>query len=316
MESFSNRKKNMNILVTGGLGHIGSKLIRSLIADRDKNIVIVDSLLTLKEISIFGLELHQIKFYAESIETFVQNSIHNHSYDLVIHLAARTFPSESNKEVLYENNYTNTVSLVNYCLENQVPIIFPSSCSVYYGTGGNVNEESHIKKGISRYSDQKIMEEKFIIEAGNLGLKYLILRLGTIHGVSSGIRFHTAVNKFCFDAVLNKQIEVWSGALSSYKPYLALEDFASMIKFAIHLEFYPNKIFNLVTNTYSVLQIKEFIEESIGYKIRVKTLPTNLGSDKSLHVSTNEIQKHGFTFQGSIRKDIEETINLLRRQIV
>ena len=41
MESFSYGKKNMNILVTGGLGHIGSKLIRNLIADRNKNIVIV-----------------------------------------------------------------------------------------------------------------------------------------------------------------------------------------------------------------------------------------------------------------------------------
>ena len=39
--------------------------------------------------------------------------------------------------------------------------------------------------------------------------KFITLRFGTIAGLSRGIRFHTAVNKFCLNASLNLPIPVW-----------------------------------------------------------------------------------------------------------
>ena len=38
---------------------------------------------------------------------------------------------------------------------------------------------------------------------------YCIMRFGTIFGMSDGMRFHTAINKFCYQAVLNKKITIW-----------------------------------------------------------------------------------------------------------
>ena len=55
-------------------------------------------------------------------------------------------------------------------------------------------------------------------------LKYNTFRFGTIAGVSKGIRFHTAVNKFCFNAALDKDINVYKTALNQYRPYLTLRD--------------------------------------------------------------------------------------------
>ena len=55
--------------------------------------------------------------------------------------------------------------------------------------------------------------------------KYYILRLGTILGFSKGIRFHTAVNKFCFQASLSQELTVWRTVLHQRRPYLILEDF-------------------------------------------------------------------------------------------
>ena len=58
----------------------------------------------------------------------------------------------------------------------------------------------------NHYNLSKIEEEKYIRRK----LKnYVILRLGTIVGVSNGMRFHTAVNKFCYQSSLNQPLTIW-----------------------------------------------------------------------------------------------------------
>ena len=56
-----------------------------------------------------------------------------------------------------------------------------------------------------------LMEEKLLKQAKNK-LKYVTFRFGTISGTSSGMRFHTAVNKFCLNAALNEPITVYKTA--------------------------------------------------------------------------------------------------------
>ena len=62
----------------------------------------------------------------------------------------------------------------------------------------------------SPYARTKINEERYIKK--NLK-KYIILRLGTIVGVSEGMRFHTAVNKFCYQASLNQPLTIWKNSM-------------------------------------------------------------------------------------------------------
>ena len=55
-------------------------------------------------------------------------------------------------------------------------------------------------------------------------IKFVTLRFGTIAGVSPGMRFHTAVNKFCLHSSINEPIEVYKTALNQYRPYLSIRD--------------------------------------------------------------------------------------------
>ena len=71
-------------------------------------------------------------------------------------------------------------------------------------------------------------------------LNYVILRFGTIYGVSKGMRFHTAVNRFCLDASLNKSISVYKTALNQFRPYLSLNDAFKLFKFTIENDFFKN----------------------------------------------------------------------------
>ena len=54
--------------------------------------------------------------------------------------------------------------------------------------------------------------------------KYITLRFGTIVGPSPGMRFHTAANKFCMQAFLDRPFAIWKTALFQYRPYLSIRD--------------------------------------------------------------------------------------------
>ena len=83
----------------------------------------------------------------------------------------------------------------------------------------------------SPYADTKIKEEAYLRDEKKLD--YVILRFGTIFGVSKGMRFHTAVNKFCWQVSLQKPITVWRTAITQKRPYLDLNDAKRAIIFII-----------------------------------------------------------------------------------
>ena len=98
------------------------------------------------------------------------------------------------------------------------------------------------------------MEEKMLQKVSK-NIKYITYRFGTISGISSGMRFHTAVNKFCLNASLNDDITVYKTALNQYRPYLSLKDAFKVFKFTIENDFFKNDIYNALSENCTVNQI-------------------------------------------------------------
>ena len=72
----------------------------------------------------------------------------------------------------------------------------------------------HVKKYLkpqSPYAQIKLIEEE-MLRKETKKIKYITYRFGTISGISSGMRFHTAVNKFCFNASIDEPITVYKTA--------------------------------------------------------------------------------------------------------
>ena len=124
-----------NILITGGLGHIGSKLIKEL--PLEYNLTVVDNLLTQRFCSLFNVG-RPIKFMDKCISDLTVNDLE--SIDIVIHLAAITDAANSFNNVKQtENiNLTLTSSFIDLCGEAKCKFIFPSSTSgrVIFVMGG------------------------------------------------------------------------------------------------------------------------------------------------------------------------------------
>ena len=97
----------MNILITGGLGHIGSFFLKNLKKIKNlKNVYVVDANFSNNFNSLFGKNLNKkVIFYLEDILSFNFNKIQK--IDYIIHLASHTNAENSlrKKKIYYNNNY-------------------------------------------------------------------------------------------------------------------------------------------------------------------------------------------------------------------
>lgn len=160
----------MKILVTGGLGFIGSHTVVEL-AKENHEVVIVDNLYNSKEEVLEKLEKitgKKFKFYKYDLtnkekvdEIFSQNN-----FDAVIHFAGYKAVGESVKEPLmyYSNNLISTMNLLDVMKKYNVKKIVFSSSATVYGEQAVPKYTETMKRGetTSPYGTTKAMIEKIL----------------------------------------------------------------------------------------------------------------------------------------------------------
>jgi len=306
----------MNICITGALGHIGSHLIRNLKVDSLDNIFLVDNLITQRYPSLFNLPLDknfkffQLDILSEYIEEIISNS------NVVIHLAAITDAESSfkNSELVYSVNYEGLKNIADLCAKYNVCLIFFSTTSVY-GSQSEMVDEDYPEAELcpqSPYAETKLLAEKYLLKLSKEGkLNSIILRLGTIFGYSIGMRFHTAVNKFVWQAVTGQEITVWRTALNQKRPYCGLNDCVNAINYIIDQRIFDNQIYNIVTVNLIVRDILDVIKEFIP-DIKIKFVDSPIMNQLSYCVSDKKSISRGFRYGDDIKKSIQEVIANLR----
>lgn len=306
----------MNLLITGGLGHIGSYLLRNIQSKtRIERIIVIDSLQTQRLSSLFNLPSSpEIKFIEKNIGKLTTKEVSSFgSIDCIIHLAATTDASGSidKHTELFQNNLGATNSVIELSSVLDIPMIFPSSTSVYGSQSALVDELCDELLPQSPYAECKLVEEQAVLAACALGMQGVVLRFGTIHGISPGMRFHTAVNRFCFQAANHLPLSVWKTALHQKRPYLSLDDASRAISHAIDEQLFVGEIYNVVTANHTVSQIIDAIELEIGQECIVEFVESQIMNQLSYEVSSEKFQDTGFIFKGSLQNDIRDTMRLL-----
>lgn len=307
----------MKIVITGALGHIGSYVLRELPEIFPQcDIILLDNLSTQRYSSLFDLpenaryQFHEMDVLEADLGPFIAKA------DVVIHLAAITnaAASFSNKDVVEHNNLNATIRIADACSESGVPLIHLSSTSVYGTQNETVDEACSDEelKPQSPYAETKLKEESYLRElSGKSDLSYVICRFGTICGVSKGMRFHTAVNKFCWQAVTKQPITVWRTALHQKRPYLTLVDTFKAICFIIQNKLFDGEIYNIVTANLTVNDILNYIKDTIP-EIQIEYVDTEIMNQLSYEVSSQKIRDAGLTFGDEMKTCIGETISLLK----
>jgi nucleoside-diphosphate-sugar epimerase len=158
----------------------------------------------------------------------------------------------------------------------------------------------------SPYAYCKIKEEKLIKK--NLSL-FSILRFGTIAGYSDGIRFHTAVNKFCFQVSMNYKLTIWKKFFLKKRPYLEINDCANSILFVINKNLFNGSLFDVVSENLTVKNIITFLRNIKN--IQIEFVSTKILNQFSYQVFSDLLLKKGFKFKGKIKNSIKEVMNKL-----
>jgi len=300
----------MNIIISGAFGHIGSFLINKFKNDKKiKNILLIDNFLTQRYSSYLKLNKKKFELVDKDLRDVDFKKIKK-KYDIFIHLAAITNAAESFqiRNKLKRNNFGATKKIVNYCKIKNIKLIFPSSTSVYGKKFEIINSSNNMKNlfAQSPYAESKILEEKYIRKKLK---KYTILRLGTIVGVSDGIRFHTAVNKFCYQASLKKPLTLCKKFYKKKRPYLTLKDCFKTINLVIKKNIFFGETLDVVTNNYTVEDIVKMIEKKI--QIKKKFVNTEILNQNSYEVISDKLIELGIHLKSNINEEIKKTLKIL-----
>ena len=307
----------MKIIVTGAIGHIGSYIIRDLgFFFPEADIVMIDNMMTQRFPSLFNLPAHgNYHFIEGDVSQMDLKSVFVGS-NVVIHLAAITDATGSidKAEKLEANNYQSTLRVAKACIEVDACLIALSSTSVYGTLKDQVDEncsEADLQPQ-SPYATTKLKEEELISNLTNKeGLKAIHCRFGTIFGASPGMRFHTAVNKFCWQAVMGQPITVWTTAYDQKRPYLDLLDASQAIIYIIKNNIFDGQIYNVLTHNSTVRQVVDTIREFVP-NLEIDFVDNRIMNQLSYEVLCDRFKSKGFVFSGNLRRGIEETIDLLK----
>ena len=308
----------MKIVVTGAIGHIGSYVIRDLgIQFPDAKIVMIDNMMTQRFPSLFNLPaVGNFHFIEGDVTDMDLNAVFSDT-NVVIHLAAITDAAGSfdRAEELEANNYQSTVKVANACVETGASLIALSSTSVY-GTQNDIVDEDCSEEELqpqSPYATTKLKEEELIAKlCKDKGLKAIHCRFGTIFGASAGMRFHTAVNKFCWQAAMGQPISVWSTAYDQKRPYLDLFDASRAISFIIENDIFDGRVYNVLTNNSTVREVVDVIREFVP-DLEVSFVDNKIMNQLSYEVLDDRFKSQGFVSAGSLKRGIGETISLLKQ---
>ena len=301
----------MNILITGAFGHIGSYFINHLKKNNQiKKIYIIDNNYSQK-FNLFLNKNFQNKIYFRIKDLAAKNSLENlPKIKIVIHLASATNAQESlkQKKFVYKNNYKSFINVVNFCKTNKCKLIHISSTSIYGSQSLLVDEKCKHLLPQSPYAEIKLKEENYLKKTK---INYITLRFGTIVGVSPGMRFHTAVNQFCYNAIMENPIKVWRTAIDQFRPYLSIKDAYKTIIFIINNNLFDREIYNIVTKNLTVRQVINLIRK-YKKKLNIEYTNSEIMNQLSYKVMTKKIKNKGLNLSKNIQLDIKETFKFFK----
>jgi len=290
-----------NILITGGLGYIGSHLVDRLNkSSNDIKIIIVDNLANSYQNDRKGFIFENIDI--NNLER-LDNVFNKYRIDFVFHLAALVDARESQLRPFeyFNTNVGGTINVLK-CIQkyNLKRFLFTSSCSIFGNTSGSVTEET-IPNPISIYGKTKLICENIIQEFSyEYQIESIVLRLFNVAGAHSGghigensKRKTRIITSVCNSVLQNKAFSIFGRNYKTKdgtcaRDYVHVEDVAeicekvmSTTRFNYKFNTFNVGSNNLVTNLDIVKEIENVTNQKINliYEESDKADPSSVYSN-------------------------------------
>ncbi len=300
------------LLITGGSGYVGSRLIEKLLKETNISIVNYD-------ISLFG-DKHlpknpNFKYYKEDITNpnKFKKAIIDNNIDTVLHLACiSNDPTyELDSDLSKKINYDCFEDLVKVSKQNNVKkFIYASTCSVYgISDSPNVVETNELKP-ITDYNKYKALCEPILQKYLDNDFVGIIIRPATVCGFSEKMRFDLTVNILTNYAYNKGYIRVFGGKQS--RPNLHIDDMCDLYKMLIHndIKKFNGEIFNVGTENLKIIEVAEKVKSVMKKKLNKKDIEIRIEESadiRSYMINSDKIKKIlGFEFKKTVDNAIED----------
>ena len=298
------------IVITGGLGYIGTELckIYSGISWNNQILVIDNRFISERVNQLRNWDIDFVN--GDILDKHLVNKYCSEA-DVVHHLAGITDVPRVKRESNEEND--NKIKLVAEqgtqnildAVSDKCKIIFPSTHIVYEGiekVKRDIEEDENTIPILS-YASSKANNEK---QLKNSGKNYIILRLGSVYGYSTDTaRIDIMPNLFSKITSQNGTLKLFAGG-RQIKSLVPLIDVARCFKYMEEREDISSEVFNLTKDTVSVKDVAEICKKynpKINLKETNDEIP-NLG----FSLSNKKILKTGFKFLYNLDESIKEMI--------
>ena len=329
-------KTSLKIIVTGGLGYIGSH-VTTLLLEKGYEVVCVDNLCNSRREVIDGIETITGKrpiFEKTDVsnDKQVEALFEKHpDIDGIIHFAALKSVSESVDEPIkyYKNNIGGLLTILEHITKKTVPLIFSSSCTVYgQASVLPINEKAPLQTPSSPYGFTKQIGEQIIQDAcrTNDGFDSILLRYFNPIGAHPSAQIgeyplgipqnlvpfltQTVIGKHSVLKVFGSDYDTPDG--TCIRDYIHVMDLALAHIVALdYLLESKNKnsceIFNVGTGRgVSVLELLKAFEKATGVKVPYELSPRRAGDTVVAYAEVSKITKElGWKAKYSLEQALE-----------
>ena len=276
--------KNKNVLITGGLGFLGSNLAHKLISD-GANIILLDNMDSRyggNYFNLFGIE-KKVKIIIGDVtdKKLIQSIINN--IDIIFHFAAQVSYIDSMKDPFedVQNTSISTLIILEICKELKLKplIIFSSSRMVVGSVQNGKLLENSIPNPTNLYGLHKFLSEKYLdLYYKEFKIPYIILRIANPYGIRQQIKHskYSLVGYFIKLAILDSTITIFGNGKQT-RDYVFSEDIIiSIYKLAQNSQAIGNTV-NIGSGTTTEFQeMVNTVVETVGSgKIIYKPFPDN-----------------------------------------
>jgi len=268
-----------NIVITGGMGFIGSNLSIKLV-QLGAHVTIIDNMNKL-----YGGNIYNVKEIVDDINIIYSdiNDIDNvHQTlvqaDIIYHLAAQVSYTDS-INIPFEDlniNALSTLKILDLCKDHnpKVKIVFTSSRMVYGLIKGDLVREDHPTNPLSLYGIHKLTSEKYIkMYFEDYGIPGISLRITNPYGPRQQIKHskYSIVGWFIRQAMENNTIRIF-GDGNQFRDYIYIDDIVEALIDIPNLDKAYGNVLNLGSGT------------STRFREMVKIIIDIVGSGKIEHI--------------------------------
>ncbi len=301
----------MNILVIGGAGYVGSKLVPKLL-EKKHNVKVYD--LYIYGENIFdefknNKNLQEVKADVRDLSK-LEKELKN--VDVVIHLACiSNDPSfELNPKLGKSINLDSFEPCVQLAKKHKVKrFIYASSSSVYgIKNEKNVTEEMSLEP-LTDYSKFKVQCEKILLKYMDDKFECCILRPATVCGYAKRQRLDVIVNILTNNAYHNGKIKIIGG--KQLRPNIHIDDMVNAYLTVIDApkEKIQGQIFNVGYENHSVEELSLKVKAGVSKKRKVEVEYVSTNDNRSYHISSKKIEKIlGFKPKYTIENAVDSLI--------